>query len=122
MNGMQKTQQGISTFGFLFLVAIFAAGGYIGLQYLPQYIECGTVDSILESIEKAHNETPLGSVKSIEDMIGRQLDINQMDELRENFTVTQDDGAYIVDVSYERELNLVYEKRPMKYEKSITLK
>jgi len=122
MNSMQKTQQGISTIGFFMLVAIIGVGAYIGIQYVPQYIECGTVDSILDSIKKTHNETPVSSVKGIEDMIDKQLDINQLDEMREYFTVTQDDGAYIVDVSYERELNLIYEKRPMKYEKSITLK
>ena len=122
MNSMHKRQRGISGIGFIILVAIFGIGGYIGLQYIPQYIECGTVDSILSNIEKAHEETPFTSVKSIQDTIGKQLDMNQMDDLRENFTVTRDDEAYIVTVSYERELNLIYEKRPMKYEKSVTLR
>jgi hypothetical protein len=60
-------------------------------------------------------------VKELRDMIGRQLEINQMDELRDSFTVTQDGDKYIVKVNYERELNLIYEKKPMKYEKSLTL-
>ena len=45
-----------------------------------------------------------------------------MDDLRDSFKVTQDGEIYIVTVSYERELNLIYEKRPMKYEKTITLR
>ncbi|MEN8206807.1 MAG: DUF4845 domain-containing protein [Pseudomonadota bacterium] len=119
---MHKTQQGVSAIGLIIILAIIGAGAYIGLQYIPQYIECGTVDSILGNIEKAHKETPVSSTKDIQNMIEKQLDINQMDDLRDNITVTQDDETYIVKVSYERELNLIYEKKPMKYEKTLTLR
>jgi len=122
MNSMQKTQQGISATGFIIILAILGAGVYIGLQYIPQYIECGTVDSILENLEKANRETPFSSEKGIRDMIGKQLEMNQMDDLRDSFKVTQDGEMYIVKVSYERELNLIYERKPMKYEKTLTLK
>lgn len=122
MNTMHKTQQGVSAIGLIIILAIIGAGAYIGLQYIPQYIECGTVDSILGNIEKAHKETPVSSTKDIQNMIEKQLDINQMDDLRDNITVTQDDETYIVKVSYERELNLIYEKKPMKYEKTLTLR
>lgn len=122
MNSMQKTQQGISGIGLIIIMAILGAGIYIGLQYIPQYIECGTVDSILESLEKANKETPFNSVKDIQDRIGKQLEMNQMDDLRDNFKVTQDGEMYIVRVSYERELNLIYKRKPMKYEKVIPLR
>jgi len=122
MKTSQRTQHGASAIGLIIILAIIGAGAYIGLQYLPQYIECGNVDSILSSIEKAHEKTPVTSVKNIKDMIDKQLNMNQMDDLRDNFTVTQDGEMYIIKVSYERELNLIYEKKPMKYEKSITLK
>ena len=122
MNSMQKTQQGISAIGFIIILAILGAGVYIGLQYIPQYIECGTVDSILDNLEKTNRETPFSSEKGIRDMIGKQLEMNQMDDLRDSFKVTQDGEMYIVKVSYERELNLIYERKPMKYEKTLTLK
>ena len=122
MNTSQRMQRGASGIGLIIFLAIIGSGAYIGFQYLPQFIECGTVDSILSNIERAHEKTPVTSVKNIQDMIDRQLNINQMDDMRDNFTVIQDDEMYIVTVSYERELNLIYEKRPMKYEKSITLK
>jgi len=121
MNSMYKTQQGASAIALIIFMAIIGAAIYIGLQYVPQYIECGTVDSILSSIERAHEQTPVSSVKALNDMIDKQLDMNQMDDLRDSFTVTQDDEAYIVKVSYDRELNLIYDKKPMKYEKSLTL-
>ncbi|MGB5715792.1 MAG: DUF4845 domain-containing protein [Gammaproteobacteria bacterium] len=122
MNSIQKTQQGISTIGFIILLAILGAGVYIGLQYIPQYIECSTVDSILENLEKTNRETPFSSEKGIQDMIGKQLEMNQMDDLRDSFKVTRDGDMYIVRVSYERELNLIYERKPMKYEKVLPLK
>jgi len=122
MNSIQKTQQGISAIGFIIILAILGAGVYIGLQYIPQYIECGTVDSILENLEKTNKETPFSSEKGIRDMIGKQLEMNQMDDLRDSFKVTRDGEMYIVKVSYERELNLIYKRKPMKYEKVIPLK
>ena len=122
MSTSQRIQHGASTIGLIIILAIIGAGAYIGLQYLPQYIECGTVDSILSNIEKAHEKTPATSVKNIRDIIDKQLNMNQMDDIRDNFTVTQDGEMYIVKVSYERELNLIYEKKPMKYEKTLTLK
>jgi hypothetical protein len=121
MNTIYKSQQGISAIGLIIILAIIGTGIYIGLQYIPQFIECNTVDSILDNLETANSKKPISSVKELRDMIGRQLEINQMDELRDSFTVTQDGDKYIVKVNYERELNLIYEKKPMKYEKSLTL-
>ena len=122
MNTSQRTQRGASAITLIIILAIIGAGTYIGLQYIPQYIEYGTVDSILGNIEKAHEKTPVTSVKNIRSMIDKQLNMNSMDDMQDNFTVTQVDETYIVKVSYERELNLIYEKKPIKYEKSLTLK
>jgi hypothetical protein len=122
MNSSQTTQHGASAIILILILAIIGAGAYIGLQYIPQYIEAGTVDSILGNIEKAHKETPMGSVKAIQDIIDKQLNMNALDDLRDSFKVTQDGEVYIVKVSFERELNLIYEKRPVKYEKSLTLR
>lgn len=122
MHTSQRTQRGASAIGLIIILTIIGAGTYIGLQYIPQYIEAGTVDSILSNIEQTHEETPVSSANSIRNMIERQLDINQMDDLRDSFKVTQDEEIYIITVSYERELNLIYEKKPMKYEKTVTLR
>jgi hypothetical protein len=122
MHTSQSTQRGASAISLIIILAIIGTGVFIGLQYIPQYIEAGTVDSILSSIKKTHKEKPVSSANNLRSMINRQLDINQMDDLRDNFKVTQDDETYIVEVSYERELNLIYEKKLMKYEKTLTLR
>jgi len=122
MNTSQRMQRGASAITVIILLAIIGAGVYIGLQYIPQYMEAGTVDSILNSIEKAHEVTPFNSTSDIREMIDRQLDMNQMDDLGNSFDVMQDGDGYVVKVSYKRELDLIYEKRPVKYGKTLTLK
>ena len=116
------TQRGASAISLIIILALIGAGTFIGLQYIPQYIEAGTVDSILGNIEQAHEETPVTSVNGIRNMIEKQLDINQMDNLRDSFKVTQDEGIYTITVNYERELNLIYEKKLIQYNKSLTLR
>ena len=122
MSTSKKTQQGASGIGTIIILAIIGACIYIGLQYIPQYIEAGTVDAILDNIEDAHEVTPVSSTRVLEDMIDKQLNMNQLDDLRDSFKVTQDGERFIVKVSFERELNLVYEKKPMKYEKTLILR
>ena len=116
------TQRGASAITLIIILALIGAGTFIGLQYIPQYIEAGTVYSILSNIEQVHEETPVTSINSLRNMIEKQLDINQMDDLRDSYKVTQDEEIYMVDVNYERELNLIYEKKLVQYNKSLTLK
>ena len=116
------TQRGASPVILIIILALLGAGVYIGLQYLPQYIEAGTVDAILGSVRKANEKSPVHSIESIQDTINKQLNVNQMNDLKDNFKVTQDGEEYIVRVSYERELNLIYKKKPVKYEKTIILR
>lgn len=122
MHTRQKTQRGASAIGLIIILAIIGAVIYIALQYIPQYIESSAVDTILSSIEQTHEATPGSSANKIRNLINKQLDINQMDDLRDSFKVTQDGETYTVTVSYERELNLIYEKKLITYDKSLTLR
>ena len=122
MRTSPRTQRGASPVILILILAILGAGVYIGLQYLPQYIEAGTVDSILGSVEKTYDKSAVNSVESVQGMIDKQLNVNQMNDLKGNFKVTQDGEEYIIKVSYERELNLVYKKKPVTYEKIVILR
>ena len=121
MHNSQRTQRGASAIGIIIILAIIGVGAYIGFQYIPLLIETGTVDSILSNIEKANEEKPLTSTNQIRGMIDRQLNINQIEELADNFTVTKDEETYTVNVSYERQLNLIYEKKLIETDKTLTL-
>lgn len=122
MNSHQKTQRGASAIVVIIILAIIGAGAYIGLQYIPQYIEAGTVDSILDNIERANNRTPVTSTIAIRDMLNKQLNMNQLNDLSDSFKITRVDDEFLIEVSYERELNLIYKKKPVKYQKTLTLK
>ena len=119
---VQRKQKGASAIGLIIYLTIFGFGVYIGFQYIPQRIESGTLDSILDSIEAKHEASPLRSVDEIVDAINRQLTINQMNDMKDIFYVRKDGGNYTIEVSYERELNLIFKKQLMKYEKTRTLR
>jgi len=118
---LQRNQKGGSAVALIIVLAVFAYAVYVGLQYIPQRIESGTVDSILDSIAENHKTTPVQNVSEILSAITRQLNVNQMDDMKDNFKVSKYRGTYIIKASYERELNLGYEIKTIQYEKSRTL-
>jgi len=121
MNLIQKRQQGASSVAIIIVLALIGVGVYIGLQYVPQLIESGTVDSILTDIKKANVSKPAREVTDIQEVIGRALNINQMEDMRKNFNVTENNDEFFVNVAYDRELNLLYTKKQIHYKKSLTL-
>ena len=122
MRLLKSGQLGSSSFSIIIVMALIGAGVYIGLQYIPQLIESGTVDSILSDIKKAHASKPAREVKDIQEMIARSLYINQQEDLRKHFNVTESNDEFIVSVAYDRELNLLYTRKQVDYEKSLTLR
>jgi len=119
-NGKNK-QRGASAVGIIIILAILGAGAYIGFQYIPLFIESGTVDSVMSSIEQANEKKPFASSAEIRNTINKQLDMNQMQELADAFTVTKYEETYTINVYYERQLNLIYKKQLIETDKTITL-
>ena len=119
-NGKNK-QRGASAVGIIIILAILGVGAYIGFQYIPLFIESGTVDSVMSSIEQANEDKPFTSSAEIRNMINKQLDMNQMQELADAFTVTKYEETYTINVYYERQLNLIYKKQLIETDKTITL-
>ncbi len=119
---MHGKQKGASAIGLIVMLAMLGYGIFVGFQYIPQFLESGTVDSILGSIEANHKASPAGSVNEIQNSIYRQLDVNQMNNMKDKFYVTQNGSTYTIEVSYERELNLGYKNKLIKYEKTLTLR
>jgi len=122
MNSSQRKQHGASAIVSVIILAIIGAGIYIGFQYVPQYIEASTVDAILENIEKANMRSPVTNSNALRNMIDKQLNMNQMNDLADSFKISQVEDEFIIEVSYTRELNLIYKKKPMKYEKRVVLR
>lgn len=118
---IKNRQQGGSGIGLIITLAIIGYGVFVGIQYVPQYIESASVKAILVNIVDNHNKEPLNDASAVQSAIDNQLYINQMDDLKNSFTVTPDRGHYIITVSYERELNLLYTNKKMVYEETATL-
>ena len=121
MHNRNNRQRGASAIGIIIILAILGIGTYIGFQYIPLFIESGTVDSVMSSIEQANEKKPFTSPSQIRNTIDKQLDMNQMQELADAFTVTKYDETYTINVYYERQLNLIYEKKLIETDKTITL-
>lgn len=122
MYRIQRKQKGGSVFSLIITLAIIGIAAYLAVQYVPQRIEFSTVDSILSKIEQDHRKTRIRSVNELQHSIANQLNVNEMNDLKDSFEIRQSGGIYVIRVSYERELNLIYAKKQMKYEKTITLR
>jgi hypothetical protein len=121
MSSSKKTQRGASAIGIIIILAILGVGAYIGFQYVPLLIEAGTIDSVLGTLEQNNEKKHVTSVGQVRDMIDKQLNMNQMEELADSFTVTKDEDTYTVNVYYERQLDLIYEKKLIETDKTIIL-
>ena len=120
MKGLKK-QKGASIIGLIIGLAFIGVLAFVGLQYIPQYIESGTVGSMLDAVARGHKSSPFRSVNDVQKAIDKQLTVNQMDDLKERFVITPNGSSYTITVSYERELDLGYKKKVMQYEKSVIL-
>jgi len=121
MSSSKKSQRGASAIGIIIILAVLGVGAYIGFQYIPLLIEAGTIDSVLNNLEQSNEKKHVTSVNQIRDMIDKQLNMNQMEELADSFTVTKDEESYTVNVYYERQLDLIYEQKLIETDKTIIL-
>lgn len=116
-----KKQKGASIIGLIVGLAIIGMLAFVGLQYIPQYLESGTVGSMLDAVARSHKSSRFRSVNDVQKAIDKQLTVNQMNDLKKHFVITPNGSSYTITVSYERELDLGYKKKVMQYEKSVSL-
>jgi len=118
----KSRQAGKSVFGTLLTLALFGYGIFIALQYIPQRLEAATVDSILDQLADRNVAEPFTNGRDLQLAINNQLNINQMDDMRDQFKVAGNRGALTVTVDYERELNLLYTIKTTHYHDEVILK
>lgn len=121
MNRFPAQQKGASVFNNIIMLAILCFGVYVGIQYVPQLIESRAIDSILETMDSSQKTTPVNGVQSAEDRLTSLLQVNEMNDMADSFTVKTRNGRITIVFSYDRELNLVFTKQPMHYEKRLVL-
>ena len=121
MNSLPAKQKGASAIVTLIILVILGYAVYIGIQYVPQMIESKSIDSILSNVRDAHKTDRIDSVEEARQRVINLLQINEMNDMTDSFDVRQRDGKITITFSYDRQLNLVYETKPMHYEKTLSL-
>ena len=121
MKNMRKHQKGASAIVTIIILGLLGYGAYIAIQYVPQTIESKSIDSILSNLETSNKSNPVTSEEDAKTRVIKQLQINEMNDMTENFSVKKRDGKYTIKFSYDRELNLVYKTQPMPYVKTLIL-
>jgi hypothetical protein len=115
-----RNQEG-SALSSLLIVAVLAYGVFIAIQYVPLHVESSTVDSVLSSIQGSHKAQPITNVQEAERKIDVLLNVNEIRDMKEYFKVSDYRGEILIDVTYNRDLNLLFQTRTIRYEKSLVL-
>ena len=121
MNTLPSRQKGASAIVTIIFLAVLGYAVYVGMQYVPQAIESKSVDSVLNTVETDQRTNPATTEHDVNEKVVKLLQINEMNDMVENLSVTRSGGKTTVTISYDRELNLVFKKHQMRYEKSLTL-
>ena len=122
MNRLSSRQKGSSAIGNIIFFVVLGLAAYLGIQYVPQAIESKSIDSILKTIENTQRTNPANTVMDARAKVINLLQINEMNDMTDNFKVEKSDGAIVISCSYDRELNLIYKKQPIQYRKKLRLK
>ena len=122
MNRLSSRQKGASAIGNIIFLVVLGVAVYLGIQFVPIAIESKSIDSILKTIENTQRTDPANTVMDAREKLINLLQINEMNYMTDNFKVEKSDGAILIACSYDRELNLIYKKQPIKYRKNLRLK
>ena len=116
-----KHQRGGSPVLTLIVVAVLGYVVFVGVQYVPHWLEARSVSSILNSVEETYASNRSGSKQDIEAQVIRMLQVNEMHDMTENFSVSGNSGGYTVSFRWDRTLNLGFETRTLNFERTVSL-
>ena len=115
-------QRGGSIISTLITLVILAYGVFIGIQYVPQLLESHSIDTILDRMRDTQVTDPVKTANDASLKVVRMLQINEMDNMTNNFKVENQDGMLLIIFDYERELNLVFKTLPINHHKTMLLR
>ncbi|NNK50541.1 MAG: DUF4845 domain-containing protein [Xanthomonadales bacterium] len=90
---MQTRQQGLSAIGLIITLALIGYGAFVGIQYVPQYIEYATVTTILDNVVEQNKQERFSDPDAVKSAIKNQLYMNQRNAVRENRHAGIGDGS-----------------------------
>ena len=121
MHSNRKHQHGGSPIVTIIIVAVLGYCIFVGIQYAPQWIEARSVQSILDDMKHTQLSDPVNDAGKARGKVIKMLQVNEMNDMIDNFSVTSSNGRIMISFNYDRELNLLYEKRVIHYDQSTNL-
>ena len=118
---LRSKQLGAGAIGLVITLIIIGYVAYVGIQYVPQIVEEKTVQSILEKIARDSKAGNVQSTEGIERAWAKHLNINEMNELKDAIEIDGYGGRFTIVVRYERELDLLFDKKTIQYKKAISI-
>ena len=122
MNKLPAQQKGASAIATIITLFVLGFAAYVGIQYVPQMIESKSIDSVLKTMESTQHSNPANTVQAVKAKLVGMLQVNEMNDMADSFTVKEDEGGIIIAFSYDRELNLIYKTIPIEYRKKVLLR
>ena len=117
----RRYQKGSSAVVNIILLLVVGYGVFVGFHYAPIFIESRTIDSMLDNVKLANKGSPAQSMHDAQGMIDKQLMINGMTHIQNEFHVRRMGGGYEIQVSYERSLDILFEEKTLRFEKDLVL-
>jgi hypothetical protein len=97
---MRKSQRGVTTIGWIFLLIPVAVVGYAGIRLTPIYLNYGKVVKTIEQVAKESQSA--GSMMEIRNAIERRVDIEGMTYPdTKDFIIRRDGKSWIIEIEYE---------------------
>jgi hypothetical protein len=121
MKKLPAKQKGASPIVTIIVLALLGCGVYVGIQYAPIAIEDRSIRSILTTLETTNKSDPVSSPQELKSKIIKALQINEMNDMTDTFTVKKIKGKIVVTFNYDRELNLIYETKTIHFEQTLSL-
>jgi hypothetical protein len=121
MKRLPAKQKGASAIVTIIILALLGYGAYVGIQYVPIAIEDKSISSILSTIETTNKTDPVSSPQELKDRVVKALQINEMNDMTDAFTVKKIKEKIVIKFNYDRELNLIYETKQIHYEQTLSL-
>ncbi len=105
MKGVHK-QQGMTTIGWILVLALIAFFTVVVLRLTPIYLEYTKVVSVLESLQNEPGITR-ASKSEVVSLIGRRFEINDVENIKaKDAEIKNQEGRLTVGFVYERRTNL----------------
>lgn len=97
----RHSQQGLTTIGWIAVIAIFGGIVLTGFKILPMYLEYFNVQAVMEAVAQDH-QVDARSKRDLWAALEKNLRINSVRELKkEDFSFVRKDGVTTMTVDYE---------------------